>query len=297
MGFLDRFTKDTSTPDAFTIEIAARIRALAGVNHVETIDADTVAVTWTGRTEPDHIDIGGTRPAWKQVKGFDRIELVDEFIAGLGPGDAPTTIPGPAIPGIAEPAGGARWAAASLDVLPLLRRTMTDADGLVTWPVTELLEATATGTDHSVPITMAQCDEWGITAAQVRTAATDNLAALDPAPDAIGDGMRAWVPTAPDGQQSSWLTAPTRLLERLGLTTGIAIAPLVGELVVVDPDDDDLVVAIIDNTLTIIEDTSDTLCPVPFLVSSDRVDIWEPAAGHPAADLVHRTHRLFFPHP
>lgn len=299
MGFLDRFSKDTSTPDAFTIEIAARIRALAGVSHVDTIDADTVAVTWTGRSEPDEIAIGDPRPAWKQSKGFDRIELVDEFIAGLAPSDTGTIIPGTTIfpgttiPGIAEPAGGARWAAARLDVLPLLQRTMTDDDEPITWPVTELLEATATGADHSVPITQAQCDEWGITAGDVRAAATDNLAAVDPAPDEIGAGMRAWVPTAPEGHQSSWLTAPAPLLQRLGLTAGIAIAPLVGELVVVDPDDEDLVVAVLDNTLTIIEDKPDTLCPVPFLVSGDRVEIWEPVAGHPAAQLVHRTHALF----
>lgn len=297
MGFLDRFTKDTSTPDAFTIEIAARIRALAGVSHVETIDADTVAVTWTGRSEPDEIAIGGTRPAWKQAKGFDRIELVDDFIAGLGPEDSTTipgtTIPGAMVPGAPEPAHPTQWTAARLDVLPLLRRAMTDDDGLVTWAVTELLEATATGADRSVPITEAQCDDWGVTADDVRSAATDNLATVDPAPDEIGTGMRAWVPTAPDGRQSSWLAAPARLLERLGLTTGIAIAPLVGELVVVDPADEDLVVAILDNTLTIIEDKPETLCPVPFLVSPERVEIWEPAADHPAVELVHRTHDLF----
>ncbi|MGK2928763.1 MAG: hypothetical protein ACSLFO_04215 [Acidimicrobiales bacterium] len=305
MGFLDRFTKDASTPDAFTIEIAARIRALAGVSHVETIDADTVEVTWTGRSEPDEIAIGEIRPGWKQAKGFDRIEIVDQFIAGLAPSDAGTTIPGTTIPGasiagttapdVSSPSGAARWAAARLDVLPLLRRTKTDEYGLATWPVTELLEATAIGVDHSAPITQVQCDDWGITAGDVRAAATDNLAAVDPAPDEIGAGIRAWVPTAPDGQQSSWLTAPATLLERLGLVTGIAIAPLVGELVVVDPDDEDLVAAILDNTLTIIQGKSDMLCPVPFLVAGDRVEIWEPAAGHPAAELVHRTHDLF-PH-
>lgn len=309
MGFLDRFSKDSpAPPDAFTIEVVARIRALPNVAGAEPIDADTVSVTWSGWSEPEAVDIGGPRQPWKAAKGFDRIEVVDDFIAGLAPGQFPPVTPEsesepnqpsadpepqPAAPA-AEPAGSepiTEWSQVAAQLVPVLRRARP-ADSTATWPVGDLLEATAIWAGGATPITTEQCATWGVGLDDVRAAAVANLLAIDPAPDEVAPGTRAWVPTSPDGLQSSWLAAPRRLLDDVGLARAIVLVPLRGELVVVDPADTDLVASILANTITILETQTGVLCPVPFLVEGDEVRSWMPDPDHPASGLVRQTRDL-----
>lgn len=305
VGFLDRFSKDTAAaPDAFTTEMVARIRALPSVERAEPTDADTVSVTWSGGRESEAVDISGLRQPWKQAKGFDRIELLDDFIAGLSPGQYPPASPtsgdepdASPEPGPAPPPGPTatdavtEWSQVASQLVPVLRRVRA-GDGALTWPIGELLEATAIWAGGATPITDDQCAVWGVGLDDVRSAATSNLVAIDPAPDAIGPGARAWVPTSPEGLQSSWLAAPERLLHQLGLATAIVLVPLRSELVVVDPEDIELVQSILTNTLAILESQANVLCPVPFLVTAEDVQDWMPAASHPAAQLVHQTRDL-----
>ncbi len=286
MGFLDRFTRDTTSPDAFTLEVATRIRVRDDVASVEMIDADTVAVTWAGRTAPERFDLSGTRQPWKDASGFGRIEVIDAFMATLAPSA-----------GDEAHATADSWEVVAADVLPVLRRR-GDGDGAaigeteITWSITALLEATVAVGSEGTPVTDALCERWGMTAADIRARAEANLAALDPRPDPIAPDARAWVPTAPDGLQSSWLAAPQALLSSVGLTEGIVLAPVRGELVVVDPADRALTESVISTTLTIVEQEPETLCPVPFRVTPDEVSVWEPPADDPVTVLLRRAAEL-----
>lgn len=306
MGFLDRFSR-ASSPDALTVEVAARLRAFATVDAADIVDADTVSVVWSGHEHPVEIDLAPVRAPWKQARGFDRIELLDDFMAGLRPDDPlPTTADPVAVPE-ATPAGttgtgddldATGFAAVRTQLFPVVRAVDGPDDGLddgaVRWPIDGVfLEATVVVAGDGHPITASQCAAWGVEEAAIRDTAVGNQSAIDPAPDPIAPDARAWVPTDLGGLASSWLAAPGRLLERTGLESGIVLVPLVGELVVVDPDDTDLVLSILSDTLAILEDQTDTLCPVPFLVTAHETTTWTPANDHPAAPLVQRTREMF----
>ena len=303
MGFLDRFKSDsTPGPDALTAEVAARLRVLPSVEAVEALDADTVSVSWAGQPEPATVLLDELRPAWKSASGFDRIALLDEFIEGLTPG-APTAAPAPAtapaVPaagvGDAVPAatGSTEWDRLRPQLLPALRPPEAVGPDAVSWSFGDALRIVIVTAGGGLEISGADRDEVGVTDEDLDAAATANLESIDPAPEPIAPDARAWVATAPAGLQSSWLLAPRRLLERTGLTSAIAFAPLPGELVVIDPDDTELVRSIAESTLRILEEQPGRLCPLPFRMVADGVEIWEPADEHPAADAVQRTRERF----
>ena len=292
MGFLDKFKSDTSSPDALTLEVATRIKVHTDVDDVAMIDADTIAVTWSGRTAPHHVDIGEIRHPWKRATGFERIEILDTFMARLA---APVGDPAPAategdVEAPAHRVGRDAWDAVAPELLPAIGASAPD--DVVSWAVGGLLHATVVRSDGR-PVTRAECAAWKVRTDDAVERAVANLSAIDPGLDPIAPGNRAWVPTRPEGRQSSWLTAPARLLSELGLESGIALVPVVGELVVVDPDDPDLLESVLTSTLTILEHEPDRLCPMPFRVLPDYVQVWQPRADDPAHELVERATRLF----
>ena len=298
MGFLDRFKSDgPRPPDALTYEIVARLRVLGATESVEPVDADTVRVTWHGGPDQS-VELGELRPTWKRSSGFDRIQLLDDFVEGVRSGGAAGSSPAPddevAPPPVAdEPvpvpieevfdSGGARLRPT---LLRALRPAGTADEDAVVWPFGDGAQIVALDIAAGTEITRADVDRLDVSAGEVEAAALKNLEALDPAPEPIGDGMRAWVPTTPAGLKSSWLLAPHRLLEACGLSSAIGFAPLPDELVVIDPADEGLVGAIATSTMRILEEQPGTLVAAPLEITRDAVDVWDPPADHPAAAVV-----------
>lgn len=300
MGFLDRFKKDASEPDAYTKEVTIRVRAMAEVEAVEPIDADHLAVRWAGRAEPVEVSIAGHRERWQAASGFDRIEVVDELLDTIAePGDGgafdATTLPGPSpevapeLPAEPEASTGAGWDDAAGRVLPALRRPT--GDDAVAWPVGGLVEAVVVL--DGAPVTAGVLADWGVDADATRDAALANLGDHDPGLDPVAPDTRAWVPTAPQGGQAAWLAAPDVLLRAAGLDVAIVFVPTPTDLVVVDPADADLVASITTSTLAIVDQETTTIAPVPFEVRPGHVGPWRPPAGHPCAELVDRAHAAF----
>lgn len=303
MGLLDRFKKD-SRPDALTIEAVARARAVPGVAAAEAVDADTVAVTWVGQPGQSTLSLTDVRVAWAKASGFDRIELMDELIATLGPpvADAQPDLPAPDATPIAEairtpeagpttptgsPAADA-WDAARPRLRVVVGRP-GDHAGAVSWPVADVLEARVVlGGPGALPVDGHDAAGWGVDADAVRHAALANLAATDPALDAVGAGQPAWVPTEPADHPPVWLAAPDRLLAGCGLDELVALAPLPTELVVVDPRAHELLSSILTSTEQIVAAESRVLWPTPLLVTADGVTPWQPDPSHPCADQVAR---------
>jgi hypothetical protein len=292
MGFLDRFKSGPSAPDALTVEVVARLRVLPTVDAADAVDGDTVRVDWAGRAEPATVDLAELRPRWKEAGGFDRIQLLDDFIDALRDGPpAPAVAPSapPATPEVAAHRPGPAttddggWAAHRSVVLPVLTRIDPESRAAVTWPVAGVLHAVVNGADRSTPVSAGDLERWGVGADEVRAAAVANLEAVDPRPEPISPGARAWVPTGPDGLQSSWLVAPAHLLAGTGLTSAIAFVPVVSELVVIDRTDEALVQSIAASTNRIVAEQALPLCPLPFVLSPTGAEPWEPPAGHPAA--------------
>ncbi len=293
MGLLDRFKSDSSSPDALTLEVATRIKQHSDVDDVAMVDADTIAVTWSGRTTAHPLDISEIRQPWKRATGFERIDLLDNFLARLA---APVADPTPADTeqnsvAAADRDGRDGWDEVAPDMLPALAASASD--DVVSWAVGGLLHATVIRRSSGAPVTRAECAAWKVRADDAVERAIANLSAIDPGLDPIAPGSRAWVPTQPAGRQSSWLTAPARLLSELGLESAIALVPVAGELVVVDPDDPALLESVLTSTLTILEHEPDRLCPMPFRVMPDYVQVWQPRADDPAHELVERATRLF----
>ncbi len=292
MGLLDRFKSDSPSPDALTLEVATRVKQHSDVDDVAMVDADTIAVTWSGRAAPHPLDISAIRQTWKRATGFERIDLLDNFMAGLA---APTDDPPPTdrepVAAAADGHATNDWATAAPHLLPGLAPTASD--DLVSWTVGGLLHATVVRRSSGGPVTRSECTAWKVRTDDAVERAIANLSAIDPGLDPIAPGSRAWVPTQPDGRQSSWLAAPGRLLSELGLESGIVLTPVVGELVVVDPGDPELLNSVLTSTLTILEHEAELLCPLPFRVTPDHVQVWQPRADDPASELVERATRLF----
>lgn len=303
MGLLDRFKKDPR-PDALTIEAVARARAVPGVATAEAVDADTVAVTWVGHSGRSTLSLTDVRAAWSRASGFDRIELMDQLIATLGPPavDAPLDLPAPDSTGATEtapdsavdaaappsaPAAGA-WDAARPRLRVLVGRP-GDHPGAVRWPVAGVLEAhVVLGGPGALPVDGHDAEGWGVDADAVRHAALANLAASDPALDPVAPGQPAWVPTDPTDHPPVWLAAPDRLLAACGLDELVALAPLPTELVVVDPRAHDLLASILRNTEQIVATDGRVLWPAPLLVTGGGVTPWRPDPSHPCAGQVAR---------
>lgn len=306
MGLFDRFKKDqTAAPDALTREAVARVRAVHGVLGVDVVDGDTLAVTWSGVDQPAAVSLAAIREPWTSASGFDRIEVMDDFIAALappapggGPSEAamapapPVTEPAAAEPEPAQDAApesdpGAAWEQARSQLVPSIGRPGAPDADTVHWPVAGVLEATAVlDGPVALPVGPAELAEWGVDADAVRAAAEANQAALDPALDPIGPGEPAWVPTQPPGRLASWLCAPDRLLAAAGLEHAVVLAPLASELVVVDPAAVELLRSVLASTRTIVQRQARTLWPAPFLVRAGSLEPWEPDADHPCAPLV-----------
>ena len=297
MGFLDRFKSDgPRPPDALTYEVVARLRVLAASESVEPVDADTVRVTWHGRPE-QNVELGDLRPTWKRSSGFDRIQLLDDFVEGVTSGsgvassepeeDAPPapTVDAPA-PVPIEELFDSEWARLRPSLLLALRPAGTSGEDAVVWPFGDGAQIVALDIAAGADITRADIERLDVSEREVEAAALKNLEALDPAPEPIGDGMRAWVPTTPAGLKSSWLLAPHRLLEACGLSSAIGFAPLPDELVVIDPADDGLVSSIAASTLRILDEQPGRLVAAPLEITREAVDVWDPPDDHPAAAVV-----------
>lgn len=316
MGFLDRFKKEgaPTAPDALTREGVARVRAVPGVQAVDVVDADTLRVTWNGLPHPSELSLAGIRQQWTSASGFDRIEVMDDFIAGVAPPAADATSPGSSAP-VDAPAPGseddppttpsaepgrepddaqAAWDAVRTRLRPVVGRPgPADAD-TVRWEIGGVLEATAVLGDEQValPVSRAELVQWGVDEATVRAAAEENQAGIDPALDPISPGKPAWVPTRPAGHLAGWLCAPGRLLERAGVEQAVVLTPLATELVLVDPSAAGLLESILSSTRTILEQEARPLWPAPFLIRAGSVEPWTPPEGHPCAELVEQMRGL-----
>lgn len=316
MGLLDRFKKDAPGPDTLTREILARVRAVPGVHEAEIVDRDTVTAQWD--TGPTTIALADLRQAWSDASGMDRIDLVDDFVAGLGPpvgGPAPD--PGPADrpddglgvvdpivssdgaapgtpageagrtdaepPAADAPTAAGVWAGVRTRLRPAVRRPGTGMPA-ATWPVAGVLEGVAVVDGSPFPVTTDDLASWGVAVDDVRAAAVSALGA--PSLDRIDASMAAWVPTGPEGELAAWLCAPDALLAATGLTAAVALAPLPSELVLVDPDDHDALAGILASTEAIVDDQSDVLHPAPLLLDAAGAGPWTPPADHPCAERV-----------
>jgi len=299
MGLLDRFKKEPG-PDALTIEAVARARAVPGVATADAVDADTVTVTWQGQPGRSMLSLTEVRAAWSKASGFDRIELMDDLIASLGPPDVdPAPEPPAAEPGSAAaapvdaPEAPVAPSADAWDAARSRLRVVVDRQGshpgAICWPVAEVLEARVVlGGPGAVPVAADDAAGWGVDAAAVRAAALANLAATDPALDPVGPGQPAWVPTEPADHPPVWLAAPDRLLAACGLDQAVVLAPLATELVVVDPGAHELLASILGSTEQILDTESEVLWPAPLLVTADGVAPWHPDPAHPCAHQVAR---------
>lgn len=301
MGLLDRFKKAPG-PDALTFEAVARARAVPGVAGAEAVDADTVEVRWLEHTGTSTLSLGEVREAWTSASGFDRIEIMDQVVAGLAPPSADATPPPPPPPEpeaetepeppgteapIHEPPAVEPRAAEAPAVATVVVDRPGRRDGAVRWIVTEGVEATVVlGEPAGPPVTEEDLAAAGTDADAVRAAALAHLRAADPALDPIGPGQPAWVPSSASAPAPAWLAVPDRLLAACGLDEAVALAPLPTELVVVDPSATELLASLLSSTLSIVSGDADVLVAAPLLVSATGVDAWLPPSDHPCAALV-----------
>lgn len=302
MGLLDRFKKEPG-PDALTIEAVARARAVPNVATAEAVDADTVEVTWVDRPGRSVLSLVDVRAAWSKASGFDRIELMDDLIASLGPpavdapadtepealpdGGPPVATP-PDDPASATRSGTDAWDAAR-DRLRVVVARPGDAPVAVRWPVAGVLEARVVlGGPGALPVDADDAAGWGVGPDDVRTAALANLAATEPGLDPVGPGQPAWVPTAPADHPPAWLAAPDRLLAACGLDEAVVLVPLSTELVVVDPRAHGLLASILASTEQIVAGEGTVLWPAPLLATAGGIAPWRPDPSHPCAGQVAR---------
>lgn len=287
MGLLDRFKKDPS-PDALTWEAVARARATAGVAGAEPVDADTISVTWAEHPGTTTLSLADVREEWAKASGFARIELMDQVVAGLappGPTDppAPTHPAAPTAPGDDDPARR-RWDR-DRGRLEIVVSRPGAGHSVVRWPIAGgSMEARATldGGD----VTAADLQRWDAAADDARRAAVEALLHLDPRLDPIAAGQPGWVPTVPDAHPPVWLAAPARLLEASGLPAAVVLAPTPTELVVVDPDADELLASVLSGTKGIVAGADEVLLAAPLIATADGLSEWSPDPSHPCAALV-----------
>jgi len=291
MGLLDRFKKP-SGPDALTWEAVARARAVPGVAGADAVDADTVLVTWAAQQGTTTLSLADVREAWTKASGFDRIELMDEVVAGLAPpppeaepAPGPAPEPQPAPP--AETSADDPWTtvrgSVSLAVVP----AGAPGAGAVRWSLGAGLDAEATSAGQ--PITADDLERWQVDPAEVRGTALARLGEAGPALDPIAPGARAWVPAAAVAPAPAWLAEPALLLAAAGgLDEAVALAPLPSELVVVDPAETELLGSVLTSTIAIVEGDAEVLLAAPLLVTPAGVVPWVPEPEHPCAALVAR---------
>lgn len=305
MGLFDRLKKAPG-PDALTWEAVARARAVPGVAGAEPGDADTVHVTWLEHPGTTTLSLAEVRPAWAKASGFDRIELMDQVVAGLAPPPAGVASePAPALdpveppaasttPPVVEPvaspgpsdASKSPWeqVRGSISVVAVTAGSLPAA--AVRWPVVQGVDAV--GTSAGQPVTTGDLARWATDVDAVRAAAIERLGVEGPQLDPIGPGARAWIPTSAVAPAPAWLTAPALLLAAAGIDQAIVLAPLPTELVMVDPAATELLASILSSTTAIVEGHDDLLLAAPLLVDPAGVGPWLPAPDHPCAALVDR---------
>lgn len=295
MGLLDRFKKEPG-PDAMTWEAVARLRVVPDVTGAEAVDANTVAVSWAGHDATTTLSLAEVREAWTKASGFDRIEIMDELVAGLAPPAAGSPAPPPVEPApvtdspavdTASPEVETDAWATVRDRLRVVVGRPADQPGAVSWPIAGVLEARAVlGGPGALPVDGDDLATWNVGADDVRDAALANLEATDPGLDAVGPGQPAWVPTTPGDHPPAWLAAPGRLLAACGLAEAVVLAPTPTELVVVDPAAPELLGSILTSTKAIVAGESRILWPAPLLATPAGLEPWRPEPGHPCASLV-----------
>lgn len=283
MGLLDRFKKDGS-PDALTREAVARARATAGVTAAEAVDADTIHVRWADHPGTTTLSVADVRDEWAKASGFDRIELMDRVVADLAPPPAaePAAVTPPIAPG--DDDAGPAWPRDRHRIEIVVSRPAA-GDTAVRWPIAGgALEARATidGGD----VTGTDLERWDVGPDVVRSAAVEALLALDPRLDPIATGQPGWVPTVPDAHPPVWLAAPARLLDASGLPAAVVLAPTPTELVLVDPDADELLASVLSGTKGIVAGADEVLLAAPLIATADGLSPWLPDPSHPCATLV-----------
>lgn len=283
MGLLDRLKKAPG-PDALTWEAVARARAVPSVTGAEAADADTVLVTWLDDPGTTTLSLADVRARWTEASGFDRIEIMDQLIAGLAPPPDPTTHQGVSS-SPTEGDGTGAWNAARRSASVVVVRAGA-LHGAVRWQVVEGIDAVASVGGR--PVTDDDLARWDVRAEDVRAAALDRLAGEGPALEPIGPDARAWVPGSAAAPPPAWIALPGVLLSAAGLAGAVALAPLPTELVLIDPDDTELLASVLSSTAAIVEGASEVLLAAPLLVATEGCRPWVPAHDHPCAALVER---------
>lgn len=175
----------------------------------------------------------------------------------------------------------------------VVRRHVDVSAGELSWDVGGALAAQIV-LDHpnSFPLTTDELASWGLSPTEAATAAIRNLISVDPGLDQIAPDQRAWVVTQPEDCPAAWLCSPDQLLQRLGLSEAVLLAPVATELVVVDPADAAALERILRSTKAIVTTEPGLLWPAPLRVTMDRIEPWVPSSSHPCATLAAEMHAL-----
>lgn len=365
MGLFNRRKRRPgASPDALTRAAVARVRAEPGIERVEALDRDALAVDFIGHDGTRRIDLAGVRPTWEAASGFLRIEVLDTFMEHVGP-DAPLVAdassgdeaavadaslessaepvraeaeaapapshpdPAPsratAAPDPAPPEADHRGSSSASDAAPAPTQAPEQAGAVPAsdqaspapadlppehaspapheapthdvhvgrhpppdtkaWPVVPGVSAWLVDHMRGSGATVADLGSEEAAAAELGRCLAA-LTATDPGLQRIGV-LRAWMVTAP-AHRAAWLCAPEALLDAVRLRRALLVAPVIDELVVVDPDDAHSVQTILANTASIVDELPIPLHPAPLLVSEDGLRPWRPEEAGDLGALVER---------
>ena len=221
MGLFERLRGARSTPDSLTAQAVARARALPGVTAVEIVEADTIALTWASATSPVNVSLADLRTRWRATSGFERIELLDDWIATLGPPDpsarttdleVPVTSassppvtsdrtpsdrsPSDWTPTERAPSGADAWPTVARRLAIVVTRSGPTGDP-ARWRITDDLQAhLALDRADALAVRDDELTMWGVTLAVARQAALDRLLDDGPGLAPIGRDRDAWVVTS-----------------------------------------------------------------------------------------------------
>jgi hypothetical protein len=132
---------------------------------------------------------------------------------------------------------------------------------------------------------------WNVTEQDAMDKAEENLRSR---PIEVGRTESTAIVVGPDGYVSSWLAVPAALA-RVAADIGevvIAIAPARDVLWLADSEDQTETVQMLERAIAEYKGAPRQLSPVPYLVRPEGIEVWEPAASHPARGLVERAVRL-----
>jgi uncharacterized protein YtpQ (UPF0354 family) len=267
-----------SPQDQFADEVVVLVKNLLGLKARKLPDFALEIDRETG--SPTTMNLHNIFIEAEKLSDEARVSRLRTAVLAMTPQSRPSTWD-EASPRLLPAVRSASWVAAG-GPLGVLRRPIA--------PFVSLL--CAIDSEHAMTFaTKSDLKAWAVTEQDAMDKAEENLRAR---PIEVGRTESTAIVVGPDGYVSSWLAVPAALA-RVAADIGevvIAIAPARDVLWLADAEDHTETVQMLERAIAEYQGAPRQLSPVPYLVSPDGIEVWEPAASHPARRLVKTAVRL-----